>query len=589
MLHIDVVRGIAKLTKGNKKMFRKALGLTLGICIFAGTTLATPYAISGDSIFKHISVLAHDSLEGREVGEPGEWKAALYISRVFQEAGLTPKGDNGSYLQSFEFTKRITYGTNNRLSVNGTPLTLDEEYKPMHQSASTIFNFKEIVFVDYGITVDPNDGDYDDYRGKDVSGKAVLIRRYQPDSTVNPHIDFTKYGSFTDKINNAIEKGVSGVFFYTPPDQDDTIPNFGPTRVTPKEVPVVLLRRKGLEKLGINLNNPLLSSVDGAIQLVKIRDTGYNVIGYFPAENDTTIVTGGHYDHLGWGTEASTYRGTERMIHNGADDNASGTAAVIELARYFSSRKDDLNYSMLFCAFSGEEAGLLGSNHFTKHMTIDSGKVRLMVNFDMIGRLKEQESGLAIFGVGTAAELQEYFKTVDTAKIKFAVKETGTGPSDHTAFYNQNIPVLHFFTGAHPDYHKPSDDAEKIDVPGTKIVIEFAAESIEHFDKLDKPLAFQKTKDPESGRMGAAFSVTLGVMPDYIAEVKGMRIDGVSADRPAEKAGIKSGDILVEMGGMPVNDIYDYMNCLSKFRKHDTTSVIVQRGDEKLNLTVIFE
>ena len=570
-------------------MTNKCLGLALVLMLTAGTTLASPYAISGDSIFKHIAVLAHDSLEGREVGELGEWKAAQYISNVFENAGLVPKGGNGTYLQSFEFTKKIVYGADNHLIVNSTPLVLDEEFKPMHQSASTTFNFNEIVFVDFGITVDSSEGDYDDYHGKDVSGKAVLVKRYQPDSTVNPHIDFTKYGSFTDKINNAINKGAAGIFFYTPPDQDDTIPGFGPVRVTPKEVPVVLLRRKGLEKLGVDLNNPIITSLEGSIQLVKIRDTGYNVIGYLPSDNDTTIVIGGHYDHLGWGTEASTYRGTERLIHNGADDNASGTAAVLELARYFSSRQEELKYSMLFCAFTGEEAGLLGSNHFSKHMTIDSSKVRLMVNFDMIGRLKEQESGLAIFGVGTATELQEYFKIVDTTQLKFAVKETGTGPSDHTAFYNQNIPVLHFFTGAHADYHKPSDDFEKIDIDGTKNVIDFAAKAISHFDQLQKPLAFQKTKDPEGGRMRASFSVTLGVMPDYIAEVIGMRVDGVSVDRPAERAGIKAGDILVEMGGMPVNDIYDYMSCLSKFRKHDTTTVVVQRGEGKLNLTVIFE
>ena len=569
-------------------MIKVVIGTVISISI-SSSVLASPYTISNDSIFKHIAVLAHDSLEGREVGEPGEWKAAEYIAGVFKTCGLLPKGGNNSYLQSFDFTKRIIYGTNNQLKVNGTDLILDEEFKPMNQSASTLFNFSEIVFVDFGITVDSSEGNYDDYAGKNVSGKAVFMKRYQPDSTVNPHIDFAKYGSFTDKINNAIDKGAAGIFFYTPLGQDDTIPSFGSAHVTAKEVPIVLLRRKGIEKLGISLADPKIMSIAGSVQLVRTRDTGYNVLGFIPGNNDTTIVIGAHYDHLGWGTEASTYRGPEKLIHNGADDNASGTAAVLELARYYSSRQDDLKYSMLFCSFSGEEAGLLGSNYFTKNMTINPRKVRLMVNFDMIGRLKDQESGLAIFGVGTAEELSNYFSSVDTTKIKFAMKEPGTGPSDHTAFYNQNIPVLHYFTGAHPDYHKPSDDVELIDIDGTRRVIEFAADAITHFDKLDKQLVFQKTKDPEAGRMRASFSVTLGVMPDYIAEVKGMRIDGVSTDRPAERAGIKAGDILVEMGGKPVNDIYDYMACLSKFRLHDTTSVVVQRGEEKLTLTVVFE
>ena len=553
------------------------------------TASAADYTISNDSIHKHIAVLASDSLEGREVGEPGEWKAAQYISGVFTSAGLVPKGDSGTYLQAFDFTKRIKFGPDNKLEVNGVELILNEEYQPLHQSATASFNFENVVFVDYGITVDSSEGDYDDYRGKEVSSRAVLIKRYNPDSTVNPHIDFSKYNSFTDKINNALAKGANGIFFYTPLEQDDTIPSIGPVRVTPKQVPVVFLRRKAFERLGLDLTNPQILSAMGQTELIKTRDTGYNVIGYLPSENDTTIVIGAHFDHLGWGTDASTFRGKERLVHNGADDNASGSSAVLELARYFGSHREELKYSLLFCLFSGEEAGLLGSNYFTKNMTVNSQAIRMMINFDMIGRLKDQESGLAIFGVGTAAELGEYFKTVDSTKIKFAVKETGTGPSDHTAFYNQNIPVLHFFTGAHQDYHKPSDDVELIDIDGTRKVIEFAAETINYFDKLERPLVFQKTIDPEGGRMRATFSVTLGIMPDYIAEVKGLRIDGVSTDRPAERAGIKAGDVLVEMGGMPIADIYDYMNCLSKFRLHDTTNVVVERGVEKLTLTVIFE
>jgi len=550
---------------------------------------AADYTIKDDSIYKHIAILAHDSLEGREVGEPGEWKAAKYISNVFEKAGLAPKGDNGTYLQSFEFTKSVDFGQNNKLVVNGQKLMLEEEYRPMPQSASMTFSFNEIVSVEFGITVDSTQGDYDDYKGKDVSGKAVLIKRHRPDSTVNPHIDFTRYDSFTDKVNNAINKGAAGVFFYTPPEHDDTFPRFGGARVTPKDVAVVLLRRKGLEKLGLDLSDPKLMSISGEAELVRTRDTGFNVLGFIPANSDTTIVIGAHYDHLGWGTEGSRYTGEERMIHNGADDNASGTAAVMELARYFSSRKSQLKLSLLFCAFSGEESGLLGSNYFSKNMTINPHAVRMMINFDMVGRLKDQESGLAVFGVGTASDFEEYFKSVDTTNLNLVMKEPGTGPSDHTSFYNQNIPVLHFFTGAHNDYHKPSDDVEFIDIPGTHKVIQFAAETIEHFDRLDKQLVFQKTADPNAGIMRSSFSVTLGVMPDYIAEVEGMRIDGVSADRPGERAGLKAGDIVIEMGGMPVKDIYDYMGCLGKFRLHDTTSVVVQRGDEKVKLTVIFE
>ena len=557
------------------------------ICCSAGVT--APYTIQNDSIYKHIAVLANDSLEGRQVGEPGEWKAAQYISNVFKAAGLVPKGDNGTYFQAFEFIKRIDFGPNNRLEVNGTKLELPNEFQPMNQSASMSFKFDSLVFVNYGITVDSNEGNYDDYAGKNVSGKAVIIKRFNPDSTVNPHIDFNKYGSTTDKINNAIQHGATGIVVYTPKEQDDTLPGFGTVHVTPKDIPILILRRAGLARLGIDLDNPQINSLSGQTELFKTRDTGYNVLGYLPTGNDTTIIIGAHYDHLGWGAEGSRYTGKEKMIHNGADDNASGSSAVMELARYFSSRQDQLKHSILFCSFSGEEAGLLGSNYFTKNMTVNPQTVRMMLNFDMIGRLKDQENGLAVFGVGTTPEFEEYFKKLDTTILKFVMKEPGTGPSDHTSFYNQNIPVLHFFTGAHKDYHMPSDDVEFIDIPGAKKVIDFAAQTIEHFDQLDKQLVFQKTVDPDAGKMRASFSVTLGVMPDYIAEVKGLRIDGVSADRPADKAGIKAGDVIIKMGGRDVKDIYDYMSCLSKFRKHDTTDVIVERGKDTLDLKVIFE
>ncbi len=551
-----------------------------------GPAPATAYDISADSVHKHIAVLASDSLEGRETGEIGEWKAAQYIAGVFKAAGLEPKGDSGTYFQSFEFVKRIDFSDNNRLTVNGVELSLNDEFQPMLQSANATFNFDEIIPVNYGITAEGTS--YDDYAGKDVAGKAVLIKRYSPSADENPHVDFDKYAAIVDKVMNALNHDASGIFFITPTDHDDTLMSIGFTHVTPKDVPIVWIRRAGLDKLGLDPDNPELLSAEGETELIHVRDTGYNVVGYLPGTSDTTIILGAHYDHLGWGGPGSRYLGEEPKIHYGADDNASGTSALLETARYFADKRDELQNSLLFIAFTGEEKGILGSSYYAKHMTVDSNAIKMMINMDMIGRLKDQEKGLAIMGTGTCPEFKQYFDSTLKTDLKLALRESGTGPSDHTAFYNRGIPVLFFFTGAHKDYHKPDDTVDKIDFDGVVSVADLAADIAAYFDSYPGELTFQRTKDDSAGQRRASFSVTLGVMPDYTAEVKGLKIDGVTPDRPAEKAGIQTGDIVIKMGEYNVDDIYTYMNCLSKFKKGDSTVVVVKRGDKVLNLNVVF-
>jgi hypothetical protein len=344
-----------------------------------------------------------------------------------------------------------------------------------------------------------------------------------------------------------------------------------------------------LEKLGLSLSYPKVTSAVGKTELIKVRDTGYNVVGYLPTDNDTSMIIGAHYDHLGWGGPTSRYRGEEKMIHNGADDNASGTSALLELARYFCSVKDEIKYSQLFIAFSGEEAGALGSNYYVRHMTVDSTKIRMMVNMDMIGRLRNQEHGLAVFGTGTCPEFGSYFDSLNRNDIKMAFKESGGGGSDQISFYNHKIPVLHFFTGAHEDYHKPSDDVDKINCEGAVKITSLIAKVISDFDRYDGTLTFQKAKGSEEGKHRTSFSVTLGITPDHVAEVKGLRVDGVTSDRPAERAGFLKGDIIIKMGDIEISDIYDYMNGLSRFRKGDSTTVVVERGIDTLSLMVVFE
>lgn len=308
--------------------------------------------------------------------------------------------------------------------------------------------------------------------------------------------------------------------------------------------------------------------------------TGYNVIGLIDNPGDEMVIIGAHYDHLGMGDFSSLHRG-EKTVHNGADDNASGVAAMLHLARSLSEK--DLNRDVLFIGMSGEEKGLWGSNFFTKNPTIDLKKVNFMINMDMVGRLDESK-GLAINGTGTSPSWNNLLETVNTDSLKLILSESGVGPSDHTSFYLMDIPVLHFFTGQHEDYHKPGDDAEKINSEGILTVASLIERLVLETDESEK-FEFTKTKDQSDT---PRFSVSLGVVPDYMYDGSGMRIDGVSEDKPAIKVGIQKGDVVVQLGDSTVTDMMSYMRALSVFSKGDQTTVIIERSGEKLSFDIEF-
>jgi hypothetical protein len=309
--------------------------------------------------------------------------------------------------------------------------------------------------------------------------------------------------------------------------------------------------------------------------------TGTNVAGFIDNKAPYTVIIGAHYDHLGYGAEGSLFRGEEKAIHNGADDNASGVAIMLNLASKLKNANKNNNY--LFLAFSAEEMGLLGSNYFTKNATLDLKNVNYMLNMDMVGRLK-QDSTLAVYGVGTSPILKQAVNSSNT-QFKLIEKESGTGPSDHTSFYNSDIPVLHFFTGQHEDYHKPSDDSEKLNYEGMQAISNYIFEIITELDD-DGKLAFRKTKN-ESEDV-PRFRVGLGVIPDYLFDGKGMRIDGVSEDKPAQKAGLQKGDIVIQLGDSAIVDMMSYMRALASFNEGDKTKVVVDRNGKKVEAEIEF-
>jgi aminopeptidase YwaD len=311
---------------------------------------------------------------------------------------------------------------------------------------------------------------------------------------------------------------------------------------------------------------------------------GHNVIGFLNNGAASTIVIGAHYDHLGYGEDHNSLHTGDPAVHNGADDNASGTAALIELSKMLkASRLKNSNY--LFIAFSGEELGLYGSKYFVEHPTVNLSTVNYMVNMDMVGRLNDSTHALTVGGYGTSPAWGPTLAATDKyLTIKF--DSSGSGPSDHTSFYRKDIPVLFFFTGLHTDYHKPSDDADKVNYTGELMVLKYIYKAIEQNDGKGKP-AFTKTREMQTGT-STRFKVTLGIMPDYSFTGDGVRADGVSAGKIAEKAGIKAGDVIYQIGEHAFADMQGYMEALSKFKKGEPAKVKVRRGNEQLSFDIVF-
>ena len=315
--------------------------------------------------------------------------------------------------------------------------------------------------------------------------------------------------------------------------------------------------------------------------------TGNNVIGYINNNAEKTIIIGAHYDHLGYGGEGSLYRGEEKAIHNGADDNASGVAIMLNLAERLkvkndnSELKDKNNY--MFMAFSGEEMGLLGSNYFSKNPTIDTKSINYMINMDMVGRLKA-DSTLAVYGVGTSPIFKQTIKA-NNDRFKLVENESGVGPSDHTSFYLIDVPVLHFFTGQHEDYHKPADDSDKLNYEGMNLISDYIFDIISDLDDNGE-LAFRKTKNESEET--PRFKVGLGVVPDYLFDGEGMRIDGTREETPAFNAGLQKGDIVIKLGDSTITDMMSYMRALSVFEKGDKAAITVKRGEQTIETKVNF-
>ena len=525
---------------------------------------------------RHISTLASDAYEGRETGTAGEKKATDYVTKEFKSAGLKGKGESG-FIQPFKFTTGATFGPSTQLVINNYIFKNDSDFYTLPYSGNgVVTNF--VSRIKYGI-YDPK-LNRNDYEGKtNIAKRIFVIESGTPDGN-DPH---GKFGDWTDlrkKLDLAVSHGALAVIFIN---SDTAVANpkaDWKNHTTPFTIPAIFAKGKAAELL----KDSVITNCTVGTEVNHIEKEGHNVIGYIDNKAQYTIIIGAHLDHLGYGDDGSLWRGAP-AIHNGADDNASGTAALIELARYIKGAKLK-NKNYLFIGFSGEEKGLLGSNYFAKHPTIDLSKVSCMINMDMVGRLKTDEKTLLINGTGTSPIWKSWLDTMATGDMKLKMSESGVGPSDHTSFYLQNVPVLHFWSGTHADYHKPSDDENLINYDGEIQIVNFIKNIIRKTDAADK-LTFTKTKD-DNNEDAPKFKVTLGVVPDYAFDGEGMRIDGVTEGKPASNAGLKPGDIVIQLGEEKVADMMSYMRALSKFTKGQTTKVKVKRGGEVVERDVTF-
>ena len=395
----------------------------------------------------------------------------------------------------------------------------------------------------------------------------------------NPHFDIEE--EIKNKALDFAAKGASAVIIYNSNIKDEDLSFDGKEKIQSIKIPVVFITKEATKKFLTDKT----SNYDITLK-VAIGDKkriGHNVSGFINNGAAYTIIIGAHYDHLGYGEDHNSLWSGTPAIHNGADDNASGTAAVIELARMLKNSKLK-NNNYLFICFSGEELGLFGSKYFTEHPTVDINSANYMINSDMVGRLNDSTHTITVGGYGTSPTWGNILDDKTKAlNVKF--DSSGIGPSDHTSFYLKNIPVLFFFTGIHKDYHKPTDDIDKINFTGELYVIKYIYHVIEETNKLGK-LSFLKTREPKME--GKRFTVTLGIMPDYTFGGTGVRADGIIDGKIAQHVGMQTGDVIIKLGENSVSDLNSYMNVLSKYKKGDSTTITIMRGKDALSFNIIF-
>ncbi len=562
--------------------------------------------ITVDDLKSNIEFLASDELQGRKSGEPGDLKAAEYIRTKFKNAGLELLFDDG--FQRFNLVTSAEIEEGNKLIVNGEDFKVETDFLPYAFSSNTTVS-AEVVFAGYGLVVDEDTLKWNDYKNIDVAGKWVLVLQGDPDLE-NPQSPYIPYSSERAKALFASDKNAAGLILVAGKkfNENDQLSSLIFDKNSARySIPVIQVTRKLAGKILGNsatidqleaeidsLNKPvsldLKTKIEASVRVIQKETETRNVVALLPGTDSNLkneyLVVGAHFDHLGMGGPGSGSRVLDTLaVHNGADDNASGVAAIIQLAEKMAHEKNNKR-SIIFVAFSAEEMGLVGSKEFVNKPPVETEKMTAMFNFDMVGRFDDAAKGLSIGGSQTAKEIETLLTGLNT-DFELAFSPEGVGPSDHASFYLQNIPVFFISTGAHSDYHTPFDDADLVNYEGAKKVTEFAHLVISDIANRGNNLTFQEAGPKFQRNRGGRLKVTFGVMPDFAGlEKRGLRIDAVTKGKPADKAGMKKGDIITAIEGKKVGGIHDYMSRLQTLEVGQLVSVDIIR-DEKQTVLII--
>jgi Zn-dependent M28 family amino/carboxypeptidase len=567
--------------------------------------------LSAERYLKHVTFLAGDDMKGRGNGSLELERAADYIALQFRISGLKPAGDNGTFFQKFDLTVGSEFGPKNALAINGVAGRLNEDFVPISFSKAADVH-APVVFVGYGISAP--ELNYDDYAGVDAKDKVVVALRHNPQES-DVHSRYALHAELINKAINARQHGASGIIFITDPNNHDGEEDaVGPaTKGTePDDVGIAAVHAKRdtlaplfaklgkalgevQKKIDADLKPQSFDLPDARIHLttdvIRNRKTVRNVLGAItgtdPQLRNQWVIVGAHYDHLGLGDRHSLAPSQIGQIHHGADDNASGTSGVLEVARMV-ARTKQLKRSVLFMTFAGEELGLLGSSYFANHITVPLDNVAAMINMDMIGRL--QNDRLFVGGIGTSPKFKPAVEDINKqVGLTLDYSDSGFGSSDHTSFAVKHIPVLFLFSGLHSDYHKPSDTFDKINAAGAKKVLTLAYLALDQIaNDSDKPQYTEVQQPQPAGGGGSGYGPYFGSIPDFRDDLKGVLFADVRPNSPAAKAGFAAGDLMTEFDGKAIQNLYDFTFALRGKKPGDVVEVVVKRNgqDVKANVTL---
>jgi hypothetical protein len=576
-------------------------------------TSALAQAGEDSDLMGHLRYLASDELKGRGNGTPELEQAANYVAELFREYGLQPAGDEETYFQEFDVSMGRSLGPENQVILEtGTEqirLEVRRDYVPLTSGPDTVVQ-GPLVFAGFGISAP--ELAYDDYRDLDVRGKIVLVFEHEPQEQVEESLfagrELTPYATILHKVMNARNRGAAGVIllsdsFNHSPGQESRsrrsrVEQIGihSVRLTPE------WSKRLFETAGRDLTE-VVEEINGhstavafdlgvtgtvSLDVVKVQHTVRNVLGFLPGQTDQIIIMGAHYDHLGLGTTGSLAPEPIDQVHNGADDNASGTAALLQLAQDFTTGSP-LQQGLLFIAFAGEELGLLGSRYYTEHPTLPLENTIAMLNMDMIGR---SQGNLLIGGVGTTAEFRRILDEVQTTSpLRFSYSDSSRGSSDHLSFSSKKVPVLFFFSGLHNDYHRPSDDWERINVQTLQQILEVVRSTVHQLLEVSQSLQYVEVdRGPERPRRrGGRRRTWFGSLPDTEWSLGGVRFDQILEETPAARAGLQDGDVLVSFDGRTIRSLREFIRALGSKSPGDEVGVAILRDGQLIETSVILE